>query len=142
MNTAKKAWQSIKLTGGASVNIATDKVNPNTGWMVSLSGHEKRYPIPETFEQFQAITKPYLLEVLPNRTDRLNLVLDDKTKFIGYWSHENELYVDISVHFEDFIDAMDFATINKQIAIWDCGNKREFSFQSNLTRLVNENSQK
>lgn len=142
MSNVMECWKSIKETGGASYNMSTGTINPTIGWMVSTEGNERIVPIPETWIEFSNAVNQYFRQLSSNGKLHLDVLMENESLFLGFWIHEGKLYIDISEWYDMFTDAIEVADKNNQIAIWDCMNKKEFPLQSNLTQLINENSQK
>lgn len=105
---AKQLFQLAKKDGGFSYNPASKVLNPTTGFMVSLVGHETTFKLTQT----EAITEEIqsLLEVASNGF------------FVGAWFDDETglLYLDLSERFECPTMARKVGKERKQKAIWDC----------------------
>lgn len=125
MSNVTEVFKSIQETGGASYNIATGVLNPNTGWMVSTSGNEKKIKPPTDIVSFMNEVNQYLRSLSPNGTLRID-ILTNESLYLGFWIHEGELYMDISEWYEWFTEAVQVGVTNNQLAIWDCSKGEDF----------------
>jgi len=128
MNNLKSAFDSLQETGGASYNFSTGILNPTSGWMVSITDHEQKYPIPKDYIEFGKLITDYLYKNFESVGTRLDILFNEPTLYLGLWINkdDNLLYVDISECYEWFTEAVHFGMKYKQLAIYDCANKREF----------------
>lgn len=124
MKTITDVFKSIQNTGGASYNINTKTLNPNTGYMVSLQGYTTITHIPENMEQFQRICSNYVMN-LPWA------ILNNLNNWLGFWidKETNKLVIDISQNIVDKEEAIKQGEYRLQKAIWDCANNCEIQIQ-------------
>jgi len=111
-------FNSIQETGGATYNLNTSELNPNTGYIVALVGFERiieRKPI--TFSGFQDVLLPYLdrkvWDTIGGREDI----------YLGFWIEQGKLYIDLVERIEDRADAIKEGFKRGQLAIWDASAK-------------------
>ena len=99
--------------------FTTDKFGnaPTTGFMVSVIGRESVSPVKSIFGDYEGPTYGKIFDFCHNNWDRV--VNGD---YIGGWVSEGRLYLDVSVHFADRSEAIDFAVANDQLAIFDLDN--------------------
>ena len=130
MSNFIKVFDSIAATGAASFNITTGELNPEIGYMVSLTGYEKKVPVPIGLGAFQEAVSGYydkrIADLLEGRIDL----------YIGFWIYNRELYMDISqlVYVED--TAVRLALANNQLAIFDNKNKVSVFVKDNSEKLI------
>lgn len=112
MSTINKFIETSIKYNGASYSVNTGEINPDTGYMVSLQGHECKLPILDTLGVVQ-----YIKDV----SERL---ITDEC-YIGSWFNEQDelWYLDVSVQVDNLEEAFRIARENKQIAFWDCERK-------------------
>lgn len=120
MANLKKFIEETLKNGGASFSIETGELNPTTGYMVAIAGHEKIVPNVTNPKQLQYIVADYIKE----HAIILAAGLSSDT-FIGTWLHQDKLYLDVSKNVTDKETAVRMAIENNQLAIWDCKNKVE-----------------
>jgi len=110
-------FDTIIKTGGASYNINTSELNPKTGFFVSLAGFEKATSIPTNLNRFQDIVQSYLTsEILSEIGESPNI-------YLGFWVHQDTLFLDLSELFEDRTNAIREGYNRHQKAIYDNKNK-------------------
>lgn len=95
----KKVFKDTLLNGGMTVE-------PKGRYMVGLKGYEKVIPL-DTFKEDDLIN--YSKKEMAK----------DKDVSMGTWIHEKNVYLDSSIGFKDLKEAIHFAKINNQIAIFD-----------------------
>lgn len=120
MANLKKFVAATLQNGGASFSLQTGELNPTSGYMVAISGHEKIIPNVTDNNQLQYIIADYIKE----NAIILAAGISCDT-FIGTWLHENKLYLDVSQNVADKASAVRMAVDNNQLAIWDCENQTE-----------------
>lgn len=104
--------QIIELSlnnGGITWNPLTGEINPETGYIVSLNGHESK-----AF----GLNKDMLLHYISHKRAHLS-----EDIYIGLWKDNDEWYYDLSIKVMDKLIAEKIAVINNQKAYWDCANK-------------------
>jgi hypothetical protein len=112
-------FNSIESSGGCSYSFNTGVINPENGYMISLPGLERTYPIPQSYKQFQNIVRDYLRStVTPNKDAENKLYHEDG--YLGFWCHDGLLYINVSENVQDIEQAAKLATMRHQIAFYDC----------------------
>lgn len=119
MNNLIKMWDLIKTDGGASYQIETGTLNPETGFMVSLSGYEYRMPVPTDINKWQDAVINYIV-----KGGKVGMMVDDVSLYLGAWIDGDELYLDISENIPDFETAEKLGIERKQKAIFNCVNQQ------------------
>ena len=99
--------KEIIKQGGATLTSSLEVANIKNGFMVSILGYEKTFEYNDT----EGVNN-YIL-------DLQNKIGSKKGYFIGLWTYENKLYVDVSINILDKVDALEFGKKNKQIAIYE-----------------------
>lgn len=121
MSNLKQFVKATIENGGASFNLVTGELNPTTGYMVAIQGHEKIVPNVTSEKQLQYIVADFIRE----HAIILASCISNEGNFIGTWLHENKLYLDVSCNIADKADATKAAKSGNQLAIWDCENNCE-----------------
>ena len=99
--------KEIIKNGGATLTHDLEVANIKNGFMVSILGYERTFEYNDT-------------EDINNYILKLQKKIDDKKGyFIGLWTYENKLYIDLSINIIDKADALEFGRKNKQIAIYE-----------------------
>jgi hypothetical protein len=106
-----KFIENVKQNGGASHNINTGEFNPQNGYFASIQGREKIV---------DKINKVILLQFIKDNID----LLTDHDNFLGAWTNDGKIYLDVSKKFKDKQFALLFGEVNQQLAIYDA-NKGE-----------------
>ena len=102
----KKIMEIIK-DGGATLDYNYNDFKSNKGFIVSLKGQE----IKVNKNDIQGIKK----EVEKKR----EFIKDKKGLFIGLWLEDDILYIDVSIHIIDYLEALEVGRNNDQKAIYD-----------------------
>lgn len=118
MNLAQFTNQ-IATTGGATYNIVTGD-SPTSGYASSMQGHEKVINLPDTWGSMTAdergmYIKQHILDFIVTNGTQLETAWD----YIGAWTHEGSIYLDVTRVFDDLYDAVLFGILNNQKAIYD-----------------------
>jgi hypothetical protein len=118
MNLAQFTTQ-IATTGGATYNIVTGD-SPNSGYAASMEGHEKVINLPDTWESMSSsergtYIKPHVLDFIVTSGTQLETAWD----YIGAWTHDGKVYLDVTRVFDNLYDAVLFGILNNQKAIYD-----------------------
>ena len=99
--------KEIIKQGGATLTSDLKVANIKEGFMVSILGYEKKFDCKDVTN-----INNYILE--------LQAKIENKEGyFIGLWTYENKLFVDLSINIIDKCDALEFGRKNKQIAIYE-----------------------
>lgn len=109
---------AIQCNGATLDRKELEALNINKGYMVSLIGLESIHAIDTlsdatfttTIESMQATAEAYAIML-------------QRATYIGLWADDDKLYFDISIIVEGLNNAIDFAKLNKQLAIFDNKNK-------------------
>ena len=99
--------KEIIKQGGATLTSELKVANINEGYMVSILGYEKTFE----YNDAEGINN-YIIELQGK-------IKDKKGYFIGLWTNDNKLYVDVSINIIDKVDALEFGKKNKQIAVYE-----------------------
>ena len=115
-------FDSIVTSNGASYNLHHGILNPESGFMVALAKFEKIYPGPANKEELQ----DYVIDYIFSNKHVWNMIKENPdTLFIGFWIHNDQLYVDLAENVSDYGTAMALAIDRYQIAFYDCKNKMD-----------------
>lgn len=118
MNLAQFTTQ-VATTGGATYNITTGDT-PNSGYAASMQGHEKVITLPDTWNSMSSsdrgmYIKQHILDFIVTNGAQLETSWD----YIGAWTHEGSIYLDVTRVFDELYDAVLFGMLNGQKAIYD-----------------------
>ena len=112
-------FSELSLTGGFSYNATTGSFNPSTGYMVSLAGFEEQF----YFDDFEnKDIKQYFVK-------HVKQLCKDES-FLGGWTEDNRVYLDVSINIDDLETAIYTGIINDQAAIFDCANQQTIKLPS------------
>lgn len=92
---------------GATLTSDLKVASINGGYMVSIFGYEKKFEYNDT----KGINN-YIIELQGK-------IGSKKGYFIGFWTYDNKLFIDLSINIIDKVDALEFGKKNKQIAIYE-----------------------
>lgn len=112
---------ATRANGGCSFNPFTGASNPTTGYMVAAR---------KDLEGVYNNTEDGLIEIVdPVRNYIASSIfkislLGPKNLWLGSWVNNGKLYLDWSLRFIDKDRALNYATSEDQLAIWDCENQR------------------
>ena len=104
----------VERDGGVTLTPDLEEFDVDNGYMVSLSGYELR--VDDNGHGWAIITA-----VLPVYQE----IAENRLAYIGLWKDNDKIYLDISTHVIDRDEAIEFARVNGQIAIWDVENGKE-----------------
>lgn len=118
MNLAQFTTQVV-TTGGATYNIVTGD-SPTSGYAASMQGHEKVIGLPDTWDSMSSgdrgmYIKQHILDFIVTNGAQLETAWD----YIGAWTHEGSIYLDVTRVFDELYDAVLFGMLNGQKAIYD-----------------------
>lgn len=99
--------KKIIKKGGETLTSNLEVANINEGFMVSILGYEKTFE----YNDKEGIND-YILELQKK-------IESKEGYFIGLWTYDNKLYIDVSINILDKMDALEFGKKNKQIAIYE-----------------------
>jgi len=114
----KEVLQYVLEHNGITYDVRIgNKITYSEGYYVSLS---------RKFGKVIKLNKFCITDInkyIAHRADFLN----SPDHFLGIWINQNTsiVYLDISIHIKELEPALNFAKINRQLAIWDCANKTE-----------------
>lgn len=100
----KKLLKAVEMSGGATLKPNGDHLSINAGYMVSLSGYEKKISLDN---------------LALNELNKYLLLAKKQKAYCGLWIENNCLYLDISIRVENLQLAKSLAIKNKQLAIFD-----------------------
>ncbi len=123
----------IATTGGATYNIVTGD-SPNSGYASSMQGHEKVINLPDTWGSMTAdergmYIKQHILDFIVTNGTQLETAWD----YIGAWTHEGSIYLDVTRAFDNLYDAILFGILNNQKAIYDFNRKESIEIPEGQT---------
>lgn len=95
---------------GATLNYNLDNFNSDKGFMVSIKGQEAKV----NKNDIQGIKK----EIEKKR----EFIGNKKGLFIGLWLDNDIMFIDVSIHIIDYLEALEVARNNDQLAIYDLKN--------------------
>lgn len=94
---------------GSSYNMVTGELNPNIGYMCSLSGHEAKFD-----NLSEDVVKHYILS-------KAEVIYEDENLFIGSWYNQEDQkwYLDVSEQRTDLETTIYIGILRKQKSIYD-----------------------
>ena len=113
--------ETAKANGGITYNVITGDTNPETGYIVSLKGHERRH--------FGLSPDMILLYIAHHHREFSEDV------YLGLWWDSDHAYemggwcLDLSIRVMDRNVALKIAETNEQLAIWDCAKKESITLK-------------
>lgn len=129
-NLALKLVNEIRLKNGVSYNINTGDQNPPDGYMVAIADHEETFPVIDE-------------EIISDYIKRHSTLLAKDDAYFGCWFDGHDYVLDVSEHYERKRDALFWAIVRKQRAIWDCARRDEINVKhknhKSITRKFVEN---
>lgn len=96
--------------GGATLDYNLNNFNSDNGFMISIKGQEVKV----NKNDIQGIKK----EIEKKR----DFIKDKKGLFVGLWLDDDVMFIDISIHIMDYLEALEVARNNDQKAIYDLKN--------------------
>ena len=113
---------------GATLDSNYNDFKSDKGFMVSIKGQEVKVDK----NDIQGIKK----EIEKKR----EFIKDKKELYIGLWLDSDIMYIDVSIHIIDYLEALEVARDNDQLAIYDLKNKTSiylnYSKYYNLYKVV------
>lgn len=106
----KKIMEIIE-NEGATLDYNYNDFKSNRGFMVSLKGQEVK------------VNKNDIKGIKKEIEKKREFIKDKKGLFIGLWLEDDMMYIDISIHIIDYLEALEVARNNEQKAIFDLKNK-------------------
>lgn len=102
----------IRLADGVSYNVNTQELNPVEGYMVSIPGHEETV---STIDE----------ETVASYIKKHSTALAKPNSFFGCWYDGHGYVLDVSERYERKRDAVFYALMYNQRAVWDCARRDE-----------------
>lgn len=102
-----KDIKKIIKNGGVTLDYNLNNFNNNNGFMVSLKGQEVK------------IDKNDIQGIKKEIEKKREFIKDKKGLFIGLWLENDVIYIDVSVHIINYLEALEVARNNNQLAIYD-----------------------
>lgn len=96
---------------GATLDKNYDNFISDNGFMVSLKGEEVQ------------VDKNNIEEIKKEIENKKKLIENKKGLYIGLWLDNDILFIDVSIHIVDYLEALEVARNNDQLAIFDLKNK-------------------
>lgn len=106
----KKIMEIIE-NEGATLDKNYNNFNSDNGFMVSIKGQEVKTDKNNTEEIKKEIEK------------KREFIGNKKGLYIGLWLDNDIMYIDVSIHIIDYIEALEVARNNDQLAIFDLKKK-------------------
>ena len=92
---------------GATLDKDYNNFNSSVGFMVSVKGQEVK------------IDKNDILGIKKEIEKKRDFIGNKKGLFIGLWLEDDILYIDVSIHIINYLEALEIARNNEQKAIYD-----------------------
>ena len=129
----KKIMEIIKNEGATLDKDYNDFIS-DKGFMVSIKGQEVKVDK----NDIQGIKK----EIEKKR----DFIQDKKGLYIGLWLEDDIMFVDVSIHIIDYLEALEIARNNDQLAIFDLKKKDSIYLTYlkyyNLYKVIKDNNNK
>ena len=106
--------------GGATLDKNYNDFSSNVGFMVSIKGQEVK------------VNKNDIEEIKKEIEKKRDFIKDKRGLYIGLWLEDDILFVDVSVHIVDYLEALEVGRNNDQKAIYDL-KKNESVYLNYLT---------
>ena len=117
---------------GATLDSNYNNFKSENGFMVSIKGQE----IKVNKNDIQGIKK----EIEKKR----DFIGNKKGLFIGLWVDNDIMFIDVSIHIMDYLEALEVARNNDQLAIFDLKNKNSIYLNYikyyNLYKVIKNNN--
>ena len=121
----KNIIEYTKKEGGCTFNIEGIKNNLK-GYTISI----QKYEFKTTINNIEGITKDII--------KKFDIIKNKKNLYIGTWIDNNILYIDINKIELNYTRAMEFAKMQKQLAIFDNVNKKTIYTPKNTFYILYE----
>lgn len=102
-----KKIMEIVNNGGATLDSNYNDFSSNKGYMVSLEGQEVK------------VDKNNIEEIKKEVEKKKDFIKDKKGLYIGLWLDSDIMFIDVSIHIIDYLEALEVARNNDQLAIYD-----------------------
>ena len=103
---SNKIMEIIK-NGGATLDYHLNNFNSDKGFMVSIKGQEVK------------VNKNDIENIKKEIEKKREFIKDKKGLYVGLWLENDVLFIDISIHIIDYLEALEVARNNDQKAIYD-----------------------
>jgi hypothetical protein len=104
-------YNELVNNNGASYNITTGILNPNSGFFVSLPNREQQI-------NRNNFNTSILADFINNNID----LLSNENNFVGGWIENGIVYLDVSEQIADKRTALNLGVQRNQLAIYDANN--------------------
>lgn len=118
----KKIMEIIE-NKGATLDYNLNNFNSDNGFMVSIKGQEVK------------VNKNDIKEIKKEIEKKREFIGNKKGLYIGLWLDNDIMYVDVSIHIIDYLEALEVARNNDQLAIFDL--KKKDSIYLNYIKYYN-----
>ena len=95
---------------GATLDYNYNNFNSDKGFMVSIKGQEVK------------VNKNNIEEIKKEIEKKKEFIENKKGLYIGLWLDSDIMYIDVSIHIIDYLEALEIARNNDQLAIYDLKN--------------------
>jgi hypothetical protein len=112
-------YNELVNNNGASYNITTGILNPNSGYFVSLPNREQQI-------NRNNFKESVLFDFIYNNID----LLSNENNFVGGWIENDIVYLDVSEQIADKRTALNLGVQRNQLAIYDANNGNVISLPS------------
>ena len=106
----KKIMEIIK-NGGSTLDYNYNNFKSSKGYIVSLKGQEVK------------LNKNDIENIKKEIEKKREFIKDKKGLYVGLWLEDDIMYIDVSIHIIDYLEALEVARNNEQKAIFDLKNK-------------------
>lgn len=117
---------------GATLDKNYNNFTSDRGFMVSLKGQEKK------------VDKNNIEEIKKEIENKKKLIENKKGLYIGLWLDNDILFIDVSIHIIDYLEALEVARNNDQLAVFDLKNKDSIYLNYikyyNLYKVIKDNN--
>lgn len=108
---------------GATLDQNYNNFNSDKGFMVSIKGQEVK------------VNKNDIEEIKKEIEKKREFIGNKKGLFIGLWLDSDIMFIDVSIHIIDYLEALEVARNNDQLAIFDL--KKKDSIYLNYIKYYN-----
>lgn len=106
-----KKIMEILENKGATLDKDYNNFTSDRGFMVSLKGQEVK------------VNKNDIQGIKKELEKKRDFIQNKKGLFIGLWLDNDIMFIDVSIHIIDYMEALEVARDNDQLAIFDLKNK-------------------
>ena len=106
-------FRTLFVDGGFTIDKEFNKINVETGYVVSLAGYEEK-------RHLRFLSTESLIYILTEKVRQIENMADDGNNvFIGAWIDGDYVYFDCSIIMQDRVAAIELAHKNQQKAIYN-----------------------